>query len=143
MLTVAVHPLPDWLQRKGLLRWLSSLIALVGVSFTCFSALRRWNGYALASTAALADNNVLVVGSNNTYDFDVTTWAGYLSCWDYAVAVSLGLFVGMAWTRDGIRDRGALVCREFPVVAATHECSHPVGGAAARDCHEQQRRSAV
>lgn len=61
----------------------------------------------------------------------------------YAVAVSLGLFVGMAWTRDGIRDRGALVVANFPVVAAIHECSHPVGGAAALDCHEQQRTSAV
>ncbi|WP_250885341.1 AI-2E family transporter [Rhodococcus erythropolis] len=31
MLTVAVHPLPEWLRRKGLPRWLSTLLALVAV----------------------------------------------------------------------------------------------------------------
>lgn len=31
MLTVAVHPLPEWLHRKGLPRWLSTLLALVAV----------------------------------------------------------------------------------------------------------------
>ncbi|NMM85674.1 AI-2E family transporter [Rhodococcus sp. SRB_17] len=31
MLTVAVHPLPGWLQRKGLPRWLATLLALVAV----------------------------------------------------------------------------------------------------------------
>ncbi|NMM85821.1 AI-2E family transporter [Rhodococcus sp. SRB_17] len=31
MLTVAVHPLPIWLQRKGLPRWAATLIALVAV----------------------------------------------------------------------------------------------------------------
>lgn len=31
MLTVAVHPLPEWLRSKGLPRWLSTLLALVAV----------------------------------------------------------------------------------------------------------------
>ncbi|CAN5397939.1 hypothetical protein BH09ACT9_BH09ACT9_13530 [soil metagenome] len=54
----------------------------------------------LQGIAALADNDLLIVGVNYTFEFDVTTlgWI-HIVLGIIGIAVSLGLFVGMAWAR--------------------------------------------
>lgn len=54
----------------------------------------------LQGIAALAENNVFVVGIDYTYKFDLTTWGWiHIVLGIIAVAVSAGLFRGMAWAR--------------------------------------------
>ena len=54
----------------------------------------------LQGSAALADNDLLIVGVNYTFEFDVTTWGGiHIVLGIIGIAVSLGLFVGMTWAR--------------------------------------------
>ena len=52
MLTVAVHPVPDWLQRKGLPRWLATLTALVAV-YTILNTLVFFLIYSVARLGTL------------------------------------------------------------------------------------------
>lgn len=54
----------------------------------------------LQGIAALADNNIVVVGTNYAFKFDVTTWGWiHIILGIIGIAVSLGLFVGQTWAR--------------------------------------------
>jgi hypothetical protein len=54
----------------------------------------------LQGIAALADNDIVIVGINYTYKFDVTTWGWiHIVLGIIGIVVSLGLFVGQTWAR--------------------------------------------
>ncbi|MET3953155.1 cytochrome c oxidase subunit IV [Rhodococcus sp. OAS809] len=54
----------------------------------------------LQGVAAIAENEMFVVGIEYTYRFDLTTWGWiHLILGIIAVLVSFGLFGGMAWAR--------------------------------------------
>ncbi|NMM85820.1 hypothetical protein B2J88_15840 [Rhodococcus sp. SRB_17] len=54
----------------------------------------------LQGIAALADNNLFVVGINYTYQFDITTWGWiHVILGAVGIVVALGLFAGASWAR--------------------------------------------
>ncbi len=68
----------------------------------------------LQGIAAVADNNLFVVGINYTYKFDITTWGGWIHIilGIIGIVVALGLFTGAVWARAA-----AIVIASLSIIA--------------------------
>jgi hypothetical protein len=73
----------------------------------------------LQGIAAVAEDDIFVVGPEYSYKFSTSTWG-----WIHIVvavlgfAVAIGLFTAATWARDSRRGLGAGDRRELPVAAA-------------------------
>ncbi len=67
----------------------------------------------LQGIAAVADNNLFVVGINYTYKFDISTWGWiHIVLGIIGIVVSLGLFTGAVWARAS-----AIVIASLSIIA--------------------------
>ena len=67
----------------------------------------------LQGIAAVADNNLFVVGINYTYKFDITTWGWiHIILGIIGIVVALGLFTGAVWARAA-----AIVIASLSIIA--------------------------